>query len=250
MGKMLFWVKNVLAVHGSYYMEKIMTTIRKLIIVKSISLLLIMKICPACETENEDQYIFCIGCRKPMPKQSHLENLMTLGLHEIKKKNFRKAVNYFDSILKLNIGDKEAWFLKGIALNNLKAGKEARECFKSAGVIYREQTCQACMGSKKCMSCDQTGVCYMCKGRRRCSMCRGTGECHVCGGVGCKMCRGTGNCVRCKGSGKCPYCEATGTCPDCNGIKLCGYCGGTGKSMEIKVDSVPKNVREFLKLKK
>jgi len=209
-----------------------------------------MKVCPSCEAENEDQYIYCIGCHKPLPKQTHLENLKSLTVHEIKKRNFRKALNYLDSILKLNIGDKEAWFLKGIAMNNLGAGKEARECFKSSGVDYREKTCGSCLGSGKCMSCGQTGICYMCKGRRKCAMCVGTGECQVCGGKGCKICKDTGNCVRCKGTGKCIYCDETGTCPDCHGHKRCGFCGGTGKSLQIRVESVPKNVREYLKLKK
>ena len=209
-----------------------------------------MKVCPKCEAENEEKYIYCVSCHKPLPKQTHLENLMSLGLHEIRKHNFRAAVNYLDSILKLNIGNKEAWFLKGIALNNLGAGPEARTCFKSAGVVLREKTCQNCLGSRKCLSCEQTGICFMCRGRRKCTMCGGNGQCHHCGGVGCKMCKDSGNCIRCKGDGGCSYCESTGTCPDCHGHKNCGFCGGTGKSIEINVDSVPKNVRQFLKLKK
>jgi hypothetical protein len=179
-----------------------------------------------------------------------MENMMTLGLHEIKKKDFRKAVTYFDKILKLNIGDRKAWFLKGIALSYLGAGGEARECFRSSGIKIREKTCPICLGAGKCMSCNESGVCYMCRGRRKCPMCGGDGQCIKCGGVGCAMCKDTGKCVRCKGEGECIYCESSGICPDCRGIKKCGKCGGTGKSIEINVDSVPKDLRPYLKYKK
>jgi hypothetical protein len=209
-----------------------------------------MKICPRCEAENEDQYIYCIGCHKPLPKQSRMDNLMSQAVHEMKNRNFRKAVVHLDAMLKLNVGDKEAWLLKGIALSNLGAGGEARECFKSSGVMIRERTCQDCIGSGKCMSCNQTGVCYMCKGRRRCPMCGGSGDCHHCGGIGCKVCKDTGHCVRCKGSRECIYCESSGVCPDCRGLKSCGICGGTGRALQIQVESVPSSMRKYLKLKR
>jgi hypothetical protein len=210
-----------------------------------------MKVCPICETENEDRYIYCGGCHKPLPKESHMDNLMTLGLHEFKKKNYRKAVNYFDKILKLNIGDKKAWFLKGIALSALGAGGEARECYSSSGVKIREKTCHICLGAGKCMSCNQTGICYMCKGRRKCPMCGGSGICHRCDGDGCSQCYKTdGKCIRCKGSGECIYCDDTGVCPDCKGIKKCHKCGGTGRAVEINLNSVPTELRPYLKYKK
>lgn len=209
-----------------------------------------MKVCPRCETENEDQYIYCIGCHKPLPKQSRLDSLKSNAVHEIQKRNFRKALVHLDSILKMNIGDKEAWFLKGIVMTNLGAGEEARMSFKSSGITIREKGCEQCLGSKKCMSCSETGVCYMCKGRRKCPMCKGQGACHNCGGVGCRMCKDTGKCVRCKGTGECSYCDSSGVCPDCNGLKTCGFCGGTGKKVQINVGSVPPNLRPYLKLKK
>ncbi len=209
-----------------------------------------MKICPICQTENEDQYIYCIGCHKPLPKQSRLDGLMNQAERSIEKREFRKAVNYLDQILKLNIGNKSAWLLKGIALSNLGAGAEARTCYKSSGVQIRERSCVQCMGSGKCMSCGQTGICYMCKSRRRCPMCRGTGSCHQCNGIGCKMCKDTGTCIRCKGSGECVYCKGTGICPDCNQLGTCGFCGGTGKEIQILVESVPAEMKKYLKLKK
>ena len=210
-----------------------------------------MKVCPNCETENKDQYIYCIGCHKPLPKQSHVENLYSLAMHEFNKKNFRKALTYFDQILKLNIGDKKAWFLKGILLSNLGAGGEARECFRSAGIKIREKTCPICLGAGKCMSCNQSGICYMCKGRRKCPMCGGSGVCHKCGGDGCPQCYGLdGKCIRCKGSGECVYCEDTGVCPDCKGIKKCYKCGGTGKAVEINLNTVPKDLQPYLKYKR
>jgi hypothetical protein len=46
------------------------------------------------------------------------------------------------------------------------------------------------------------------------------------------------------------YCDNSGICPDCRGHKNCGFCGGTGMSLEIRVESVPKSVRQYLKLKK
>jgi hypothetical protein len=209
-----------------------------------------MKICPRCEVENEDQYIYCIGCHKPLPKQSRLDNLMSQAVHDIKNHNFRSAVKHLDSMLKLNVGDKNAWLLKGIALSNLGAGSEARDCYKSSGVKLRERTCKNCLGSAKCMSCGQTGMCFMCKGRRRCPMCGGSGVCQHCGGYGCKVCNNTRDCIRCKGSGECIYCENSGVCPDCRGLKTCGYCGGTGRALEILVESVPLEMRKYLKLKK
>ena len=209
-----------------------------------------MKVCPLCDAENEDQYIYCIGCHKPLPKRSKLDSLMSQALHEIENRNFRKALVHLDAILKLNIGDKEAWFLKGITLTNLNAGKEARDSFHSAGVRIREKSCDQCLSSGKCMNCNQTGVCYMCRGRRKCPLCRGSGDCHGCNGIGCKMCKNTGKCVRCKGEGGCIYCDSTGVCPDCHGRKVCGACGGTGKAIEINVDSVPDNLRKYLRLKK
>jgi len=209
-----------------------------------------MKVCPKCETENEDQYIYCIGCHKPLPKQTHLDNLMSMALHEIRKKNFRKAVTHLDTMLKLNIGDKDAWLLKGIALTNLGAGEEARTCFRSSGIRIREKTCQQCLGSKNCMSCSQSGICYMCHGRRKCPLCGGTGNCHSCNGDGCRMCNQRGSCIRCKGTGECIYCEGSGVCPDCRGHKTCGFCGGTGRALEIRVDSVPAHMRKYLELKK
>jgi len=106
-----------------------------------------MKICPHCEAKNKDQYLYCIGCNKPLPKQSHLDNLMSLALKEIDQGNYRKAVTYLSSILKLNIGNKEAWFLKGIAMSNLGVGGEARDCFRASGVDIREKTCSHCMAS-------------------------------------------------------------------------------------------------------
>ncbi len=226
-------------------------TIRKLIFKELDSHIgMNMRICPQCESENEDKYIFCINCHKPLPKQSHLESLMTMAVHELQKSNFRKAMTYLDQILKLNIGDKDAWFLKGITMSNLGAGKEARTCFKSAGVRLREKTCQPCLGSGKCMSCGQSGVCYMCKGRHKCAMCGGSGTCHNCDGAGCKMCKDTGKCIRCKGTCECVYCSGSGICPDCHGLRSCGFCGGTGRALEIQVESVPVSVRKFLKLKK
>jgi hypothetical protein len=33
-------------------------------------------------------------------------------------------------------------------------------------------------------------------------------------------------------------------------LKSCGFCGGTGKAVEINVDSVPGHMRKYLKLKK
>ncbi len=209
-----------------------------------------MKICPRCEAENEDQYIYCIGCHKPLPKQSRLDNLMSQAVHEIKNKNYRQALKHLDAILKLNIGDKDAWFLKGIVATNLGLGQDARDCFKSSGVKIRERTCRQCMGSSKCMSCGQTGVCFMCRGRRKCPMCGGSGNCLHCGGYGCKVCKDKGDCLRCKGTGGCVYCDSSGVCPDCQGSKKCGFCGGTGRAVEIQVESVSPSMRKYLELKK
>jgi hypothetical protein len=226
-----------------------------------------MKVCSSCKSENEDQYIYCVGCHKPLPKQTHLENLMTLGLSAMDKKDYRKAITHFDDILKLNVGNKDAWFLKGMCLIKMGIGKEGRSCLRSAGVKISEHNCYHCMSSKKCRSCDQTGRCFMCRGKRTCGTCGGSGKCQKCGGSGkesvipkgvgpaadpelsgkdCSICSGLGKCPRCRGTGHCSYCKGTNVCPDCNGTKICIYCGGTGRELMIDENSVPKNLRKYI----
>jgi hypothetical protein len=192
---------------------------------------------------------------------------MSLGLSAMNKKDYRKGVTHFDDILKLNVGNKEAWFLKGMALIKMGIGKEGRSCLRSAGVKLSERTCYQCMGSKKCRSCDQTGHCFMCRGKRTCGTCGGTGKCQKCGGTGkeskaprgvglpagtdltekdCPICKGLGKCPRCKGTGNCSYCEGTNVCPDCNGSKSCVFCGGTGRELMIDENTVPKHLRKYI----
>ncbi len=228
-----------------------------------------MKVCPKCDAENEDQYIYCVGCHKPLPKQTHLENLMSLGISALNQKNYRKAITHFDDILKLNVGNKDAWFFKGICLMHMGIGQEARTCLRTAGIKFSERTCYNCMSSKKCRSCDQTGTCFMCKGRRRCAVCGGTGKCQKCGGTGkegfvqkgyggpsaekltekdCPVCKGLGKCNRCHGTGVCSYCEGTNVCPDCKGTVVCHYCGGTGRELILDERAIPKHLKKYLKL--
>ncbi len=209
-----------------------------------------MKVCPICKAENEDQYIYCVRCHKPLPKQSRLDNLMTNGIHALEKGEYREAIKQFDEVLKLNIGNKDAWFLKGIALMLTYDARGARDCFANAGVETMGGRCQRCGGIGKCGECGGTLECYMCRGSGRCSMCRGSGKCTRCGhqdhpDPNCPVCHGSWECQRCHGSGECIECHGTGNCPYClNGV--CGFCGGTGKALHIKVPTVPAHLRRFI----
>lgn len=207
-----------------------------------------MKICPLCKTENDDKFIFCQNCHRSLPKVTHLENLRNMGIFAFEKNDFQKAIKYFDDILKLNVGDKEAWLLKAAALTRLKLMSEVRKCYDSAGILYTIQRCTLCRGFKRCQACEATGVCTMCNGRRKCMMCKGTGTCPACNGTGadCKACRGTGNCFRCGGTKECVYCKGNGYCKECNGLGVCGLCGGTGELLRIDINLIPEKIRKYV----
>lgn len=205
-----------------------------------------MKVCPYCKAENEDKYIYCVECHRELPKRSHLENLWSLGTHAMDNKNYRDALKYFNEILKLNIGNREAWILKGLAADYLHLDREARVSYNSGEVKYIATTCPHCGGIKRCRECGETGVCYMCKGTRRCLMCRGTGECFSCAGDRyCNVCGGTYVCVRCKGTKECVYCKGTGLCADCKGSGKCHLCDGSGKSLKVDLSTVPEGLRKY-----
>lgn len=209
-----------------------------------------MKICPHCKADNEDQYIYCQNCRKPLPKASRLELKFNNGLSAIRNGDYRRAHQFFDEILKLNIGDKDAWFMKGIALLNMGDKKGAQECFKRAGITVRGGTCTSCGGFKRCNDCGGTGQCYMCKGKGRCQICGGTGACPQCGHnenptPECPTCHGTKKCRRCGGSGDCTECKGTGSCA-CAGSGICPHCGGTGHSIQINFNDIPKHLQPYI----
>jgi hypothetical protein len=205
-----------------------------------------MKVCPKCRSENEDQYIYCGNCHKPLPTLSKLEHLKSVGYHALEKRDWREAEKHFDQVVQMNIGDKEAWFMKGVALLHLRSSQEARQCFQSACVQIQGGRCERCAGTGKCADCGATGFCYMCKNRRKCNYCHGTGECGCGGSQSCSMCHGAGQCIRCKGTGECIYCHGTGTCESCDGNKVCSMCGGEGKSIKFVESSVPPEWKRHL----
>lgn len=207
-----------------------------------------MKVCPNCKAENEDKYIFCTKCKRGLPRVSHLEKLMGDGLHYYGKEDWRKSMETFDALLKLNIGNKEAWLMKGLTLTKLSLMREAYSCFESAGVKYSTQRCEDCGGFKRCGECGGTGTCNMCNGRRKCMLCEGSGECHSCdtGDESCKACKGTRTCIRCKGSGECVYCNGIGACAKCHGNAFCATCGGTGRQIVIEKSSVNRDLQKYV----
>ena len=207
-----------------------------------------MKICPNCKNENEDRYIFCVNCKRTLPRMSQLEKYMGDGLSAYNKGDWRKALESFDGLLKLNIGNKDAWLMKGLTLTKMSLMREAYSCFESAGVKYSTQRCEDCGGFKRCGECGGSGVCNMCGGRRKCMLCEGTGTCHSCASaVGtCKMCGGSKECIRCKGTGECVYCNGHGTCHICHGNTFCATCGGTGRQIKIDKSSVSRDLRDYL----
>ena len=207
-----------------------------------------MKMCPSCKTENEDRYLFCTKCKRTLPRVSHLEKLMGDGIHYYRKGDYRKALESFDTLLKLNIGNKEAWLMKGLTLTKMALMREAYSCFESSEVKYHTQRCETCAGFKRCGECGGSGTCNMCDGRRKCMMCEGTGKCPNCGGSldECKMCKGSSQCIRCEGSGECSYCKGIGQCAICHGNGGCATCGGTGKQIKIDPSSVADDLREYL----
>jgi hypothetical protein len=208
-----------------------------------------MKICPNCKTENEDKYIFCTNCKRTLPRISQLEKYMVDGMHYYDKEDYRKAMENFESLLKLNIGNKDAWLMKGLTLMKMNLMREAYNCFESAGVKYATRRCEDCGGFKRCGECGGTGTCNMCGGRRKCMMCEGNGECPSCRATmeRCKMCGGTQKCIRCKGTGECTYCNGIGACGKCHGNAMCAKCGGTGKQIDIDGSSVSRDIRKYLK---
>ncbi len=207
-----------------------------------------MKVCPYCKHENDDRHVYCANCYKELPKETRIENLVSIGVHALEKRDYRTALKKFSEVLKLNIGHKEAWLLKGIAATYLKMTREAGEAFKRAGVRVSQGRCEACGGFGKCYECGSTGRCYMCKGSGRCMNCNGTGLCHRCNGddPNCRVCKGTGKCVRCKGTKECAFCEGTGVCPKCQGDGRCLKCGGTGKALKADPSQVPRKYHKYL----
>lgn len=208
----------------------------------------IMKVCPQCKSENEDRYIFCVKCKRTLPRVTHLEKLMGDGLHYYNKQDWRKALETFDSLLKLNIGDKDAWLMKGLTLTKLNLMREAYSCFESAGTTYQTRRCEECGGFKRCGECGGSGTCNMCGGRRKCMLCAGSGTCSSCGGSSekCSMCKGSRQCIRCNGTGECIYCKGIGSCGKCHGNTMCSNCGGTGREIKINPGSVKHELRKYL----
>ncbi len=205
-----------------------------------------MRICPQCGSENEDQFIYCGKCHKPLPKLSRIEQMRSMGFHAMDKREWRDAENYFDQVVQMNIGDKEAWFMKGVALLHLRAASEARKCFEGAGVEIHGGRCDKCSGTGKCGECGASGTCFMCKSRRKCTFCKGDGECDCGGSPSCPKCGGDGKCIRCKGTGKCVYCGGTGVCAGCDGSKVCGVCGGEGKAIKFVESTLPREWKQYL----
>ena len=209
-----------------------------------------MKVCPHCKAENEDQYIYCANCRQSLPKKTRLDLKFKNGAEALMKGDYKKALRTFDDILKLNIGDKDAWFMKGISLLKLKDRAGAMESFERAGMKVGGGTCANCRGFKRCPDCGGQGGCYMCRGTGRCSICHGSGECPRCGGrdsldPNCKMCGGTKQCPRCKGSGDCNECNGNGACA-CAGSGICPYCGGSGHSIQLNLADIPPHLRQYI----
>jgi hypothetical protein len=208
-----------------------------------------MKICPHCKAENEDAYIYCAGCRKSLPRTSQLEMKFSNGINALDRKDYKMALRFFDEIISLNSGNKDALILKGITLMYLKDRKDALDCFKNAGVSIGGGRCHHCGGMKKCNDCGGSGYCYMCNGKGRCFTCKGSGKCLNCGdkegNVPCKMCGSTKQCPRCKGSGECTYCNGNGSC-ECAGTGQCTYCGGSGQTMTLSTKDIPEHLRKYL----
>jgi len=199
-----------------------------------------MKVCPHCKAENEDEYIYCYQCRQSLPKKSQLDLKFNIGAEALQKGEYKKALRHFEDILKLNIGDKDAWFLKGICLLYLKDKMGASQSLKRAGIAVGGGTCSHCRGFNRCPDCGGQGGCYMCKGTGRCSICHGSGLCSRCGdrdsmNPDCRVC-GKGECTECNGSGSCA-CAGSGVCP---------YCGGTGHSIQINAKDVPQHLRKYV----
>jgi hypothetical protein len=207
-----------------------------------------MRICPRCNTENEDKYLYCVGCQELLPKRSRLDTYMARGISSLEARNYRDAYNYFSELVKLNPGDKSVYLLKGLVARALRLNKEMKTCYDLAGVNYIENDCKYCRGLGKCTLCAGTKICTLCNNLRKCTLCNGRGTCPSCKGrtIRCSMCNGMRTCVRCKGSGECVYCEGMGVCNECRGTGLCGKCGGTRKYIELDVTSVPENLRKYL----
>jgi len=207
-----------------------------------------MKVCPNCKTENEDRFLFCVNCKRTLPRISQLEKYLGDAIHYYKKNDFRKAQEILDDLLKLNIGNRDAWLMKALTMKKMGLMREAYSCFESSGVKYHTQRCKDCGGFKRCGECGGSGTCNMCDGRRKCMLCDGKGACPSCGGSldTCRMCGGSKECVRCKGTGECSYCNGIGQCAICHGNGMCARCGGTGKMIVIDPKTVSRDMRQYI----
>ena len=207
-----------------------------------------MKICGYCGAENEDTYLFCMGCTKGLPRQEKLDSMLSITQDHLDKREFRKAYREAEKLLKLNEGSRKAWFFRAVAARKLRMTKHVMECFHNSGVDYELKACQDCRCSGKCRECGEGGKCFMCNGVGTCPICNGMGKCVYCNGAdpNCAACKGTGACPRCKGSTECPECNGLCTCPFCKGSKECHVCGGTRKALVVKRESVEPELRKYL----
>jgi len=188
-----------------------------------------MKICPNCKTENGDQTVYCITCRKVLPKLSHMENLISNGIYHLERGEYEKAKELFSEVNRLEIANKRAWFLRGVTLLYLRRGKDARDAFTTGGISTTGVPCSYCGRTGRCGVCGQTGKCYQCKGEGTCASCGGGGTCQ-----------------RCDDTGKCYACGGEGVCSSCKGDRICFFCGGTGKYLKLDLTTVPKDLRKFV----
>lgn len=60
------------------------------------------------------------------------DTYLKLGNFEYENKNYEKAIEYYDKIIKIDIGNVKAWHGKGVALRNLGRCDEAISCYDKA----------------------------------------------------------------------------------------------------------------------
>ncbi len=189
--------------------------------------------------------------------------LLDNGKKAYNKKQYDKAVEYFDKVLAMDPGNDRAQFYKKRSLSKLPAGFEPTKMTaptestastsgstasfsepvnpgtpaNNDGTVSalnnpgsnsaaQESTLSEGAGEPAAPSSGGDPACSSCEGTGKCQWCNETGKCNWCSGTGkCKKCGGTGKI----GEDECSSCKGQGECFSCKGSGNCFWCKGTGK---------------------
>lgn len=189
--------------------------------------------------------------------------LLDAGKKAYDKKQYEKAVDYFNQVLAIDPENDRAQFYKKRSLSKLPAGYEAEADELSSGeglgaansavassglgnpgaqannngAVAADPNPGSNAAAQESPPAPDTGgtAAPSSGGDPSCSSCEGTGKCQWCNETGnCNWCSGSGKCKKCGGTGKtgedeCSSCKGAGECFSCKGSGQCFWCKGSGK---------------------